>query len=295
MTEPAIGVIGLPGAWSTETLADAVEARTGTRLVIDMADVSADLAVGSVTCGDADLTALDAVIVKKIDRAYGPEMFDRLDILRYLEGRGVRVVSRPAAIAGMVSRLGCTAVLRAHDIPMPATVVTEDLGRATAAVRGFGEAVVKPLFSTKARGMELLRGDDPELVARLSDYRDRIGRTLYLQQRLALPDRDYGIVFLGGRYLASYARVRGDGAWSTTTREGGHYEGYQPPEEVVALAERAQRPFGLDYTSVDVAETEAGYVVFEVSAFGGFRGLHAGCGVDVAPRIVEYVIDELST
>ena len=33
---PRIGVIGLPGKWSSETLADAVQARTGERLLFDM-------------------------------------------------------------------------------------------------------------------------------------------------------------------------------------------------------------------------------------------------------------------
>ena len=43
MANYKIGVIGIPGKWSTETLADAVEERTGYRLVIDMAGVSLDL------------------------------------------------------------------------------------------------------------------------------------------------------------------------------------------------------------------------------------------------------------
>ena len=42
MTERRIGVVGIPGKWSTEALADALEARTGFRLVIDMADVVLD-------------------------------------------------------------------------------------------------------------------------------------------------------------------------------------------------------------------------------------------------------------
>ena len=41
---PRIGIIGLPGKWSSETLADAVEAHTGDRLLFDMADVRLDLA-----------------------------------------------------------------------------------------------------------------------------------------------------------------------------------------------------------------------------------------------------------
>ena len=43
MTELKIGVIGIPGKWSTEALADAIEARTGFRRVIDMGAVALDL------------------------------------------------------------------------------------------------------------------------------------------------------------------------------------------------------------------------------------------------------------
>ena len=39
MADISIGVVGLPGKWSTEKLADAVEGRTGKRLVVDMAEV----------------------------------------------------------------------------------------------------------------------------------------------------------------------------------------------------------------------------------------------------------------
>jgi ribosomal protein S6--L-glutamate ligase len=44
---------------------------------------------------------------------------------------------------------------------------------------------------------------------------------------------------------------------------------------------------------VDVAETADGPVVFEVSAFGGFRGLKEGCAIDAAQRFVDYVIERL--
>jgi ribosomal protein S6--L-glutamate ligase len=59
------------------------------------------------------------------------------------------------------------------------------------------------------------------------------------------------------------------------------------------MARRAQALFGMDFTTVDVAETDAGPVVFEVSAFGGFRGAREGMGLDVAPLYVEHVINRL--
>ena len=288
-----VGVIGIEGAWSTEVLADALEQRTGFRGVIDLADAVTDLDAGTVRASGIDLHELDGVVVKKLDKAYSPDMFPRLDILRYLESRGVRVFSRPACIAGMLNRLGCTATLRTHDVPMPPTEITEDLGHAAAAVRRFGKAVLKPLYSTKARGMTLVSADQDDLEVQLADYKAAGNPCLYLQKVLPLPDRDYGVVFLGDEYLGAYARVRGQGAWSTVSAQGGHYACYEAPPRVIELARRAGMPFGLDYTSVDVAEVDGEYVVFEVSAFGGFRGLRDGCGLDVAPRYADHVVREL--
>jgi len=293
LTSLRIAVVGIAGAWSTEVLADALEARTGFRAVVNLAGAVTDFSAGTVRASGVDLHALDGLVVKKLDKAYSPDMFPRLDVLQYLESRGVRVFSRPGCIASMLNRLACTSTLRAHEIPMPPTAVTEDLEHAAEAVRGFGHAVLKPLYSTKARGMTLVRGDDPGLMDALRDYQGGGNPCIYVQKVLPLPDRDYGVVFLGDTYLGAYARVRGAGAWSTVSAQGGHYECYDAPAEVIELARRAGRPFGLDYTSVDVAEVDGEYVVFEVSAFGGFRGLRDGCGVDVAPRYAEHIEREL--
>jgi ribosomal protein S6--L-glutamate ligase len=89
--------------------------------------------------------------------------------------------------------------------------------------------------------------------------------------------------------------VSGEGAWNTTIHSGGRYEAYVPAPEVIEIARRAQQPFGLDFTSVDIAETEHGPVVFEVSAFGGFRGLLEGLGIDAAGMYADYAIRALAT
>ena len=51
----------------------------------------------------------------------------------------------------------------------------------------------------------------------------------------------------------------------------------------------------MDYTTVDVAESASGPIVFEVSAFGGFRGAHEGIGIDVAHLYVQHALRELAT
>jgi ribosomal protein S6--L-glutamate ligase len=289
-----IGVIGIPGKWSTETLADAVERRTGYRLVIDMGRVALDLKDRRLLFDGHDLCRLDGLIVKKISAEYSPATLDRLELLRVAEHAGVKVFSGATNMLRLIDRLSCTVTLRNAGIPMPDTRVTEDPDAAMHAVREFGSAVFKPLFSTKARGMSIIDADQSE-VALKTAVRDfqRNNPMMYIQRKVDLSGRDLGMVFLGGKYLGTYARVSQDDSWNTTIHSGGRYEGYSPPDEIIELAYRAQAPFGMDFTTVDVAETADGPIVFEVSAFGGFRGALEGAGIDAAGKYTDYVLAKL--
>lgn len=286
-----VGVVGVPGGWSSEALADAIAERTGFRLLVEPARIELDLGSGTVRFDEVDLCTLDGLVIKKMGDAYGPAMLDRLEVLRFVQAKGVRIFSPPEAILRLVDRLSCTVTLRAAGIPMPPTVVTEDPELAVAAVRRYGKAVLKPLYSTKARGMELVdaSADVGQIVA---DFKAE-HQMLYIQQALDLPDRDLGVVFIGGEHVGTYARVRGAGSWNTTIAAGGNYAPHDPSPEIIALAHRAQSLFGLDFTSVDVVETAAGPLVFEVSAFGGFRGAQEGTEIEPASHYADYVLKAL--
>jgi ribosomal protein S6--L-glutamate ligase len=194
----------------------------------------------------------------------------------------------------IADRLACTIGLRAANVPMPPTIITEDARSAAAAVRKFGTAVLKPLFSTKARGMRLLDAADEEaLVTSLEEFRAEGNPIFYIQKKIEIPGHDLGVVFIGKEYVGTYARHRAAGAWNTTTASGGRYAAYEPSREVLAVAERAAKAFGLDFTGVDVVETSEGPMCFEVSAFGGFRGLREAHGMDPAVRYAEHVLSVL--
>ena len=294
MAEPRIGIVGIPGKWSTETLADAAEQRTGFRLVIDMGRVELDLENQQLLFEGHDLCQLDALIVKKISAEYSPNTLDRLELLRVAENAGVQVFSGAENMLRLIDRLSCTVTLHNAGIPMPGTRVTEDIDAAMRAVRDFGSAVFKPLFSTKARGMCIIDADQPEadMASAIREFQ-RSNPMMYIQRKLDLSGRDLGMVFLGGEYLGTYARVSQDDAWNTTINSGGRYEGYSPSQEIINLAYRAQAPFDMDFTTVDVALTPDGPIVFEVSAFGGFRGALEGASIDAAGSYTDYVLAKL--
>lgn len=291
-TSPRVGVIGIRDGWSSQRLTAAVAKHTGEDALIDLAHVALDLNTGRVTCGRFSLNDFDALVIKKLGERYSPELLDRLEILYHLSQRGVRIFSDPAALMRLLDRLSCTITLRLGDIPMPTTVITEDVDEAVAAIQRLERVVLKPLYTSKARGMEVVEaGDDAR--EQVAAFKADGNPVMYIQQLVDLPGRDLGVVFLGGEYLACYSRVAHDQSWHTSSSKGGKYQPHEPSPEVVALAQRAQALFGLDFTCVDVAETAAGPLVFEVSAFGGFRGLLKANGIDAAERYAAYVFEEL--
>ena len=287
-----IAVIGLPGKWSTETLADEVEKATQHRLIVDMAEVSLDLNTNALTYQGHNLCEYDGLIVKKISEFYSPNTLDRLELLRAAESQGVRVFSPATSIIRLIDRLSCTVTLRNNDIPMPPTTITESVEKAEQTVHEYGSAIFKPLYSTKARGMTLLESSDSNLKAAIETFKNN-NPVMYIQQRANLPGKDLGLVFVGGKYYGAYARVKQNDAWNTTINSGGKYEGHEVSQDIIDLAYKAQSLFNLDSTTVDVAETDNGPIIFEVSAFGGFRGAKEGIGINLAEIYVNHVLNEL--
>ncbi|ANT62470.1 glutathione synthase [Salipiger sp. CCB-MM3] len=288
-----IAVIGTPGKWSTEALADALEARTGYRQVIDMARVTLDLDAGTLMSEGIDLASLDGLILKKVAETYSPDALDRLEMLRVAEARGVRIFSSAERVLRLMDRLACTVTLSNAGVPMPPTTITEDPAAARDALERYGAAVFKPLFSTKARGMLLLERGAPDTEAQIAAFKSE-NPVMYIQKKADLSGHDLGMVFLNGAYVCTYARVSQTGSWNTTIHSGGKYAPFEPDPELIELGRKAQAPFGLTFTTVDIALTPDGPIVFEVSAFGGYSGAQKGCGIDAAALVAEHVIKEVS-
>jgi len=290
-----IAVAGQPGGWSTERLAAALREAGADAIVVDLAASSVRLPDPRLFVDGVPLDKLGGVVVKKIgDTADGWIVQDRLSMLRHLAANGVPVLSEPDRLASAVNRYRMTVELAAAGVPIPETVVTEDAREAQAAVERFGAAVLKPLFTSKGRGMERLDGG-LDLGTFFARSRAQEQGPFYLQRFVKHPGRDLGVAVLDGRVLGAYWRVAREDQWMTTILSGGHYEPADPPAEALDLALRAAKHFGLVFTGVDLMETPDGsFTVLEVSAFGGFRGLLTACGVDAAPALAKVVLDRFA-
>jgi len=289
-----IAVIGSIGKWSTEALAQAIAKKAGTCLVVDMSQVVYDLSSASLRYQEQNLCEFDALVVKKVSSRHSSHSLDKLELLHIAEQAGVPIFNNSIHSLPLLNRLSCTLTLAKAGIPMPPTRITEDFAQALIAVEDFGCAVFKPLYSTKARGMTVISKKKEFYKIKQEIHAFQVANpVMYIQQKMQLGGQDLGLVFLAGQYLGCYARISKEGEWNTSTHNGGRYAAYQPSDEVIALAAKAQALFKLDFATVDIAETEAGAVVFEVSAFGGFKGAKEGIGIDVPQLYADYVVNTL--
>jgi ribosomal protein S6--L-glutamate ligase len=234
-----------------------------------------------------DLGKLDAIVVKKLSSHVNAAARLRLHMLHALEGAGVRIYSAPAVIDMVMDRYAMTLALAGLGLPIPRTLSFESERGMLRALREVPSAVMKPIFTSKGRGMVRVGRDGDRFLADAWPVGD--ARVL-LQSFIEAPGRDIGACVLGGRFIGAFYRVAQDGQWMTTTAAGGRYEPCQLSSPGIALAERVANVLGLDYTIVDLVESGGSFLIYEASAFGGFRGLWESARLDVAQDYARYVL-----
>ena len=228
-----VAVIGQPAAWSTERLAQALRQKRVEVEIVDLGACSLRLPDPRLFHRGKPLDGLAGAVVKKVgDTAGGWTVRERIALLRHLENGGVPVFSEPARLELAIDRLAMTVELVHAGMPVPDTVVTESTDEALSGVETFGAAVIKPLFTSKGRGMKKL-GSTYDAGTALAEHDAAGYGPYYLQRFVKHPGRDLGVAVLEGRVLGAYWRRAGGDQWMTTILSGGRYEAADPPPEAL--------------------------------------------------------------
>jgi ribosomal protein S6--L-glutamate ligase len=292
MPHVKVAVAGIPGAWSSEVLVESLKSLGAESFLVPIWECVHDLNVCKVLWKGQDLSDLDGMMVKKMGDLDTQYTENRIVMLRELQDSGVAIASSPGAIDDAVNRYRNSWLLRRAGLPMPKTVLAESPEAVEEVVQSWSKVVLKPLFTTKARGMRILESNT-DIRPALTEFQEEGRGPFYLQEFVNAPGRDIAVAIMGDSILGAYYRVAKPGNWKTTTNEGGHYEPCELSDEGAEMALSAASVFGLDFTSVDLVETEEGLLTYEVSAFGGFSGLRKAHGIDAARLYAEYFLKKL--
>ena len=231
--------------------------------------------------------------------AYIPRGFNRqgeidyqYEIFELLQQQGRLVINSPASISIAESKAQTTFLLREAGLPVPRTLVTQDLERAIAAVQEYGMAVVKPLYGSYGLGIERLTDEVSEEI--LPDFMDR-HRVIYIQEYVPNDGRDIRAFVVGDEIPAAMYRIARDGEWRTTVHQGSRCEACELTPAIRKMCLAAAKVAGLDYTGVDVMEGPDGPVILELNGTPSWHGLLEATDRNVAADVVSHVLRMLET
>jgi tetrahydromethanopterin:alpha-L-glutamate ligase len=240
--------------------------------------------------GSNKLDSFDALIVRTLDTSTDTDF--QFEVLETLERRGILVINSPRALQIAESKFLTTYFLRQKGLPVPPSVIIQQLEQFQHFLNFFGCVVVKPLYAFQGHGVvRLTRGEKSaiELVSQLlKDY-----GALCVQKYIENPGRDIRAFVVGGKVIGAIYREAREGEWKTSIYTGGTPQRCKLNSRQEVLAIKAASEIGLHYTGVDIIEDEEKEYVLEVNGAPAWGGLKKATGIDVATEVVKYVVSEI--
>ena len=224
------------------------------------------------------------VIVPRIApsiQAYG------LAVVNHFSMMGVPTVNDAASIATSRNKMRSLQLLAASGVPVPATVMAASAAdlRAMVELVGGVPVLIKLLTPAERPGVmvcESLQSMEAAMEAVLA-----MGHNLLVQRYVRRRrERDLRALVVGGSAVAWVERRPRPGRLLHTLARGAQLKAVRVPAAVDRIAVEAARVVGLEVAAVDLIETNAGPMVFDVNSSPGLKGLERATGKDLALPII---------
>jgi ribosomal protein S6--L-glutamate ligase len=244
------------------------------------------------TSGLADLSCLDAILVRTMPPGTLEQVVFRMDMLGRLEASGVAVINPARAVEAAVDKCLATAKLAAAGLSVPRTRVCQSWEAGLEAFHALGrDVVVKPLFGAEGRGITRL--NDEALAERAFRMLAQLGAVLYVQEFVPHAGHDIRVFVLGERLFAMRRSNPLD--WRTNVSRGASTEPVDLNDSLAELARRAAGAIGAPLAGVDLLPAADGrLLVLEVNAVPGWKALARTLRVDIARLVLEFVASRAS-
>jgi len=212
----------------------------------------------------------------------------RVTLFRILECEGTVVINPVDSLLRSRNKFETLYLLRKAGVPIPETIVTEDLLYAYDAMTKFGEVVVKPIQGS--RGFGSVKMGDPDVAFQVFRTLASLRKPLYVQKYVEKPGRDIRIIVVDEEPIGCMYRYAPEGQWKTNIAQGARGEPCVLNDELTELSVRSVKALGLIYGGVDIGESKDGYVVFEVNGSPDWRAFKSVTGVNPAEHLVEALV-----
>lgn len=232
----------------------------------------------------------DAVFVRGVPGGSLEEVVFYLDVLHALKILGIPVYNDGQAIERSVDKAMTSFLLQNTGISTPMTWVLRDRDEALSiAERELANGhylISKPLFGSQGEGIRRIEKSTDLLWLTSS-------QGIYYLQRFVECDgdgySDMRVFVINGKAIAAMRR-RGI-SWLNNVARGASCEVIELSSDMAELAVRAVSVLNMDYAGVDIIiDRHGNLAVIEVNSVPAWKGLQAVCGIDIAGRLVDDLI-----
>jgi len=283
VANPIVGLVGDRVDWHARELAAALAARgvRTTRIRLEACGFATQSESGLHIDGFGE-SLPDAVIIRSMSGGTFEAVTLRLGVLHALRQRGVLVWNDAVAIERCVDKSMTSFLLARAGVATPATWATASYEQAVQIAQRetvTGALVLKPLFGSQGRGLQLIRRPED-----LPQGASVAGGVWYLQRFVAVERdgfQDFRLLVVQGRVVA--AMQRHSSHWITNVKRGGRPVAVVVNDDMKALAIKAASAVGADFAGVDIVYgADQQPFVLEVNSMPAWSGLQKVTPVRIA-------------
>ncbi|MDJ0569728.1 MAG: 30S ribosomal protein S6--L-glutamate ligase [Pleurocapsa sp. MO_192.B19] len=241
----------------------------------------------SIMFNGTPLENFDAVI----PRIGASRTFYGTAVVRQFEVMGVFSANESQAISRSRDKLRCMQILAREGVGLPVTGfahATQDIDGLIETVGG-APLVIKLLEGTQGIGVVLAETYQAAKSV-IEAFRGLDANILVQEYIKEAGGADLRCFVIDGKVVAAMKRQGAKGEFRSNLHRGGNAESIKLSIEERTTAIKAAKAMGLNVAGVDLLRSNHGPVVMEVNSSPGLEGIEKATGIDVAGKIIEYVV-----
>ena len=212
-------------------------------------------------------------------------------VLRQFELMGTYTPNPSDSISRARDKLRCHQLLAAQGIGLPVTVFGDNPDDTVDLLSMLGPPphVIKLNEGTQGAGVMLT--EKPSASRSVIEALRGLYANFLVQEFIAeAKGADLRCFVVGGEVVATMRRQAPKGDFRSNLHRGGSAKPVRASEDEQATAVRAAAGLGLGIAGVDLIRSKRGPLVLEVNSSPGLEGIEAATGIDIAGRIVDFVV-----
>ena len=277
-----------PQLYANQRLIAAAKLRECAITVLDPLHIPVLLS-GISNADDSLNCTFDAIIPR-----YGPTWQRQGNaLLSRWQNQGAISLNNAQAIALVRDKFQCLTAFERNGLPFPKSASCESIAAAEnlLAHEFIFPLLIKQNSSAQGRGVERFF-DSETALARMAQL-FALNEPFLVQEFIAEANgADSRLFIVNGQLLAAMKRSAAPGDFRSNVHQGGHAEAYQARPEEIKLALNAVSLLGLEVAGVDIVHSARGPLLLEVNACPGFEALERVSGVDIAGKMLDFLISK---